>query len=398
MILLSVALALLAAVLLLPTLSDLLSVGRVVGHRGSRDGRDAPGFPHFLVLVPAHDEELLLPACLESLQRLRYPAMRVNIVVIADNCHDRTAAIARAAGVQCLERQAPDDPGKPRAIAWALSQLPVRYYDAVVIVDADTEVDPDFTARLAEGAPIRGKVLQPYNGVSNETQNALTRMAAVLSAANHGLAYVLKTRAGLNVPLSAGMCIGTGVLGRYGWTVHTICEDWELYAQLTARGVRIEEVPAARIRAQEAATLRASGSQRRRWTAGKLAVLLEHAGALLRSGDIGIAQKIDVLGELSAPGPALQLCLVSGAAAATWLLHPPAFSALGILLLASLVRPMLYTLLALARDREPLRAAGAFIVLPFYAVWRLWVAATSLGTLTRRLWVRTERHPSATAR
>jgi cellulose synthase/poly-beta-1,6-N-acetylglucosamine synthase-like glycosyltransferase len=392
MIVLSIALGFLGAILLLPTLSDLASVVRTFGRRGVHGSSDAAVAPRFLVLVPAHDEELLLPACLRSLQQLRYRAERVHVVVIADNCRDGTADIARAAGVQCLERVAPANPGKPAAIAWALTQLDVNSYDAVVIVDADTEVDHEFAARLASTAPVATKVLQPYNGVSNQTQNALTRMAAVLSAANHGLAYVLKTRAGLNVPLSVGMCIGTRVLEKHGWTVHTICEDWELYAQLTVRGVRIEEVPAARIRAQEAATLQASGSQRRRCTAGKLAVLLEHAGALLRSRHIGIAQKLDALGELSAPGPALHLCIVAVSVAVALLLRPPGLSALAILLAASLVRPIVYTLLAVAKDREPLDALRAFVVLPFYAVWRLWVAVTSLGTLTSRIWVRTARH------
>lgn len=401
MIVFSLLLGLFAAVLLLPTLSDLLSVGRLAIRALRAEVASAPTttqIPRFLFLVPAHDEELLLPACLASLRRLRYPASMVDVVVVADNCRDRTAELARGGGVQCLIRMAPADPGKPQAIAWALAQLPFAGYDAVVIVDADTEVDRDFAACLAARASIADKVLQPYNGVSNETQNALTRMAAVLSAANHGIAYVVKTRAGLNVPLSVGMCIGTGVLATHGWTVHTICEDWELYAQLTGRGVRIEEVPAARIRAQEAATLQASGSQRRRWTAGKVAVLIEHAASLLRSRHIGLPQKIDVLGELSAPGPALHLCIVAVSAAAAVLLRVPGFGWLALLLLASLLRPMLYTLLALAKDREPLRALGSFVLLPFYAVWRLWVAVTSLSTLTSRIWVRTHRHRSAAAR
>ena len=395
MIVVSLLLGFLAVVLLLPTLSDLLSLARLAIRNGARSRATPDAQPRFLFLIPAHDEELLLPACLVSVRRQRYPASRIDAVVVADNCRDRTAELAAAAGVQCLIRTAPADPGKPQAIAWALAQLPVVDYDAVVIVDADTEVDAEFAACLATRAPIANKVLQPYNGLSNGRENALTRMAAVLSEANHGLAYVLKTRAGLNVPLSVGMCLGSGVLAKHGWTVHTLSEDWEMYALLTARGVRIEEVPGARIRAQEAATLRASGTQRRRWTAGKLNVLGEHAGSLLRSRAIGPAQKLDVLGELSASGPALHLCLAIAGAGAAALLRPPGFQLLAILLLTSLARPMLYTLLALSKDREPFRALGAFVVLPFYAVWRLWVAITSLSTLTSRIWVRTERHRSA---
>lgn len=406
MIVFSLLLGLFAAVLLLPTLSDLLSVARLA-IRALR-GKVVPApptsqIPRFLFLVPAHDEELLLPACLASLRRLRYPVSMLDVVVVADNCRDRTAELARAAGVQCLIRTAPADPGKPQAIAWALAQLPFVEYDAVVIVDADTEVDPEFAGCLAAPprAPIADKVLQPYNGLSNERENALTRMAAVLSEANHGLAYVLKTHAGLNVPLSVGMCLGSGVLAAHGWTVHTLSEDWEMYALLTARGVRIEAVPEARIRAQEAATLRASSTQRRRWTAGKLTVLAEHTGSLLRSRRATLAQKLDAVSELSAVGPVLHLAVVGLATLVAIVVHLPGGTWLAGLLLATLLRPATYTGIALARDRAPWAAVRAFAFLPCYAIWRVGAAVGSLGMLHKARWVRTARPaapPEITAR
>lgn len=391
MIVLSIVLGIGAVVLLLPTLSDLVSVFRISLGRSRRPATRPSEPPHFLFLVPAHNEELLLPACLESLRRLRYPGERVHVVVVADNCTDRTADIARAAHVPCLGRTAPADAGKPRAIAWALSQVKVRDYDAIVIVDADTELDPDFAACAAAAAPLAHKVLQPYNGVSNQSENALTRMAAVLSAANHGLAYVLKTRAGLNVPLSAGMCIGSRVLARVGWTVTSLSEDWELYAILTARGVRIEEVPEARIRAQEAATLRASTSQRRRWTAGKLSVLAAQAWPIVRSQHAGLAQKLDAVAELSAPGPVLHLGLVGLATAAAMLARPPGAVWLVTVLLVTLIRSAVYTIAALVRDPEPAAALRAFAFLPFYAIWRIGAAVSALGILGNGKWIRTAR-------
>lgn len=390
MIVVSVLLGLLATVLLLPTLSDLVSLARV----GTRKPAPAPRparLPRLLFLVPAHNEELLLPACLDSLRRLRYPAQSMDIVVVADNCSDRTADIARDAGARCLVRVAPADAGKPRAIAWAIAQLRLSDCDAVVIVDADTELDPAFAARVAAAAPLAHKVLQPYNGVSNEADNALTRMAAVLSAANHGLAYVLKTRAGLNVPLSVGMCVGSEVLERHGFNVHSICEDWELYALLTARGVRIEEIPDARIRAQEAPTLQASASQRRRWTAGKLAVLREHAWPIIHSRQASLAQKLDALAELSAPGPVVHLGLVSVAVTAALLLHVSGATWLAAILLATLVRPAVYTIAALARDPAPWSAIRSFAFLPLYALWRVGAAISALTILRDGRWIRTSR-------
>jgi len=391
MILLSITLGLLATILSLPTVSDLVSLFRIAIRRGARTLPPAPCPSRLLFLVPAHDEELLLPTCLESLKRLRYPPERVEIVVIADNCRDRTADIARAAGAQCLVRTAPNDPGKPRAIAWALSQLREHDYDALVIVDADTEVDRDFAAHLAAAAPLADKALQPFNGVSNRAENALTRMAAVLATANHGLAYVLKTHAGVNVPLSAGMCIGSNVLATHGWTAYSLCEDWELYALLTERGISTEAVPGARIHAQEAATLKASASQRHRWTAGKLTVLAQHAWPLIRSRHATVARKLDGLAELSAPGPIVHLGLVALAMASAILLHPPAAGWLVALLLLTLVRPAVYTLAALASDPDRGSALRAFAFLPFYAVWRIGAAATALGMVGRKPWIRTAR-------
>jgi cellulose synthase/poly-beta-1,6-N-acetylglucosamine synthase-like glycosyltransferase len=396
MIVLSLLLGLLAVVLLLPTLSDLLSLVRLAARKPVNvPGPQSPERPRFLLLVPAHDEELLLPACLASLARLRYPPSLITVVVIADNCTDRTAELAQAAGVQCLIRTAPVDRGKPQAIAWALAQLPVTDYDAFVIVDADTELDPDFAACAAARAPLADKVLQPFNGVSNDSENALTRMAAVLSEANHGLAYVLKTRAGLNVPLGAGMCVGTRVLAAHGWTVRSLSEDWELYALLTVRGARSEEIPAARIRAQEATTLRDSTAQRGRWTAGKLAVLFQYAGPLLRSTRASFAQKLDGLAELSAPGPVLHLALVGLAIATLALIHPPGAAWVAGLLLATLVRPALYACIALARDPAPWTAIRAFAFLPFYAIWRIGAGVVALGMLRKAKWVRTARRPSS---
>jgi cellulose synthase/poly-beta-1,6-N-acetylglucosamine synthase-like glycosyltransferase len=188
------------------------------------------------------------------------------------------------------------------------------------------------------------------------------------------------------------MCIGSNVLATHGWTAYSLCEDWELYALLTERGIPTEAVPGARIHAQEAATLKASASQRHRWTAGKLAVLTQHAWPLIRSRHATVAQKLDGLAELSAAGPIVHLCLVGLTSAVALLLHAPASNWLAAVLLATLLRPVIYTLVALGKDPEPIRAIRAFAFLPFYAVWRLCIAATSLGRPGSRPWIRTERN------
>ena len=117
----------------------------------------APGTPRVTVLIPAHDEGAGVRATVASVRALDWPAERLDVVVIADNCTDDTAAQAAAAGARVLERDAPDARGKGRALAWAVERLAAAGPppDAVVVVDADCTVEPGllraFAAALGGG-------------------------------------------------------------------------------------------------------------------------------------------------------------------------------------------------------------------------------------------------------
>jgi len=391
---LSLLLGLAAAILLLPTASDLINLGRVLLGYPARGRSTSLGEqPRLLFLVPAHNEELLIEACVRSVRNLRYPPERFSVVVIADNCADRTAIIARTAGVRCLERHVPAHPGKPRAIAWAMEQLPLGDYDAVVIVDADTMVDAEFAVELAKAGPLAERAVQGFFDLSNPTESPITRMAAVLATATHRFAYRLKQRSGLNVPLVGnGMAIGTQVLARHGWQAFSICEDWEMYALLTERGVPIVGAPSARLYAQEAQSLRQSSSQRERWTAGRLTVLAHVGPRLLRSGDVTLRQKLDAVAELSTPGPALHLGIALLLTALAVSGGVPGAPILAWVLCASLIRPIVYTIAALVVQPDPWRTITAFAFLPVYTAWRLGAAVRALRMVGDKPWIRTQRH------
>ena len=187
MIVLTVLLGLWATALLLPAVSDLMCVIRLALWP-KRTRVSATGHPRLLVFIPAHNEELLLEPCVHSLCSQRYPSSHLSVVVIADNCTDATATVARSAGAVCLERTDLERKGKPRAIAWALDQIDYRSYDAVIIIDADTVVDPSFADHIARVPDLRNKAVQPYNGIRNPGDSALTRMGAVFTTIRYALA------------------------------------------------------------------------------------------------------------------------------------------------------------------------------------------------------------------
>jgi len=386
------------ALLNLPALSELVArLRRKFGHVAQPTDQGATLTPRLLFLVPAHDEESLITPCVRSIIDMDYPEKARRIIVVADNCRDRTADLARAAGAECLVRHDPALPGKPRALAWALERLPLAEWEACVIIDADTTVDRHFATGLAAQKPLRHRLVQAYFGSLNERESWLTRLAGVLTRCRYEVTYPLKQSVGLNCPLTGnGMCIGTGLLQVDGWQAFSLTENWELYAQHTAAGVRIGYAERAWLFSQEAHTVRASATQRRRWLAGRLWVLRRWGGRLLRSRRIGWHQKLDALCELGAPSPVLHLVLaVATAGAALWLLAWPFAVAIAGVAVASLWSHVVTTLVGLRHHPEPWQVAAAFLILPVYAVWRTGLAALTLVTLGDTRWRKTRHHASA---
>jgi cellulose synthase/poly-beta-1,6-N-acetylglucosamine synthase-like glycosyltransferase len=348
--------------------------------------------PRLLFLVPAHNEELMIAGCVRSLLDMSYPAHARRVVVIADNCTDATRRIAGEQGAESLKRIEPDLPGKPRAIAWALGKIDLPEWDACVIVDADSIVAPDFASGLAELAPLNDIVFQPNNLVLNEFESWLTRLGGLLGRCRFQVTFPLKQSAGLNCPIANGMGIGTNLLIRDGWRSLSITEDSELYAVYTESGVRIRHASAANIFSEESRTLEEGATQRRRWLAGRMRVIQEWGGRIIRSRRINWHQKLDMFVELGLSSPVLHL-MIAFTVAATALLALPGSAGLWIafLALASVSGLAVTTIVAIKRHPQPWRTLYSFFMLPAYAVWRIIVVVSTLLTLRDTTWRRTAR-------
>ena len=393
-LILAVALAAVVVAIWLPLISELLCLfngTRRVATAASSS--EAVGeIPRLLFLVPAHDEELLISGCVRSLMAMTYPSTHRRVLVVADNCSDATARLAREQGAESLERNDPAQPGKPRAIAWALNQIDLRNWDACVIVDADSTVAPTFASGLAKLAPLNDIVFQPNNGVLNEFENWLTRLGGLLGRCRFQVTYPLKQSAGLNCPISNGMGFGTNLLLRDGWRSFSITEDTELYAVYTEAGVTIRHASDADLFSQESRSLREGATQRRRWIAGRFQILREWGPRLVRSPRIGWRQKLDALVELALPAPVLHLvATVTVVALALFGVRGELGVWIAYLAIASLSGLVFNTLTAIWRHPEPWRTASSFLMLPIYAVWRLVVILGTVMTVKDTAWRRTSR-------
>ena len=382
----------LVVVLFLPALSEL--AGYVSRRRSPSGPSDVPAARavRLAILVPAHNEEAMIARCVRSLVGMSRVGVDFDVVVIADNCSDTTASVAAAHGARVLERTDVTLPGKPHAIRWAMDQLHLTSYDAVVIVDADSIVESSYASALAARAPLTRKAVQSFNGVANRAGSWLSRLAGLLIAVRYDGQFVHKGRSGLNCPLANGMLMGTEVLEELGWPVDSLTENWEVYARFTAAGVPIEYAPAARLGSQQAEGLSQSSVQRRRWQAGRWQVLREYFGPLMRSRSIGSLQKLDALAELTAPGPVVHASFATGIAVLLLLFPSPLGYVLIAALIASLLPLVAWTIWAIRREEDRGQLVLALARLPFYAMWRVVILLRSITVRRRGVWTRSPRH------
>lgn len=220
----------------------------------------------FAILVPAHNEESTLPVALSSLAQLDHPPERVWVYVIADNCTDGTADVARAGGAECLVRTDPAKRGKGYALAFGLAHVLERKPDVVVILDADCELNRDalkaFGAILADGAEAAQAAVQ--SRVADGPADVVVAVGAAFDAAMAAGWDAL----GFSVPLrGTGMAFRRELLERVPWQAFGLVEDAEYGARLRRAGVWVRYCADAEVSGEAPPSVADLCHQRRRWRA-----------------------------------------------------------------------------------------------------------------------------------
>lgn len=345
----------------------------------------------FQIVVPAHDEELLIADLIASIRRARYPQEALAILVIADNCSDSTAERVRELGEQVVERTDPVARGKGQALGWLFAQLDLSGVDAVALFDADNLVDPDFFAEVSRELAAGARCVQGYYDIANPDDSIMTRLLAVTYVMKNRLFNAGKARLGLSVLLmGTGMVFTRAIIDRFGWQAMTIAEDYEQSLNLAAAGERVRFAETARTRAQESSSLKQGYAQRQRWLTGRR-VLYGRAGGMLLAGlRVRSATMIDIGLELLMPSYAtlLNLTLIGGVGAA--LLLP--WGALPTwVLLAVLLYQIVEVLAALVLMRASPRFLVSLAFTPVFLVWRGVIDVLALFGHRRNRWARTDR-------
>ena len=286
-----------ALVVVMVVYQSILTTGAFFHRRRAANERDRERpvwdqYPPITILVPAHNEELVIERTVRTLLALCYPQGKLILMVINDASTDRTATIldrlhAENPHVIVYHRQKPDGGlGKAAALNAAARLVNDDY---IAVYDADNCPEPNSLLMLMSrfiANPSLAAAVGKFR-CGNKNQNFLTRCINI-----EGLCFQGIVQAGRHMMLDIAFLTGTNyVINRNillivgGWDEDALAEDSELSTRLYMEGHRIDFVPYSQSWEQEPETLGVWMKQRTGWASGKNYAILNIIGTFPLSKD-----------------------------------------------------------------------------------------------------------------
>ena len=240
----------------------------------------------FMAIIPAHNEEKVVANLIESLKEQTYDKNLYDIYVIADNCTDKTAKIAKEAGAIVYERFDQAHKTKGYALQWFLKQKIEEKadYDAFFVFDADNIVDKNFITNMNKKLCQGEEVVQGYRDIKNPTDNWITAGYALFYWTMHRFYHLARYNIGLSPLLNGtGFMIKFDVVKPNGWETETLTEDIEFSLKQIIKGKKLGWATDAIVYDEQPTSFKQSWSQRSRWTVGHMQCLKTYTGQLFKS-------------------------------------------------------------------------------------------------------------------
>ena len=230
-----------------------------------------PQVNRFAILVAAHNEEKVISSIIQSLKCLNYPKDMYEIFVIADNCTDQTAKIAKENGAKVYERYDPVMRGKGYSLEWMFKKIfdMDKEYDAVCVLDADNLVSTNFLMEMNKQMCMGHEVIQGYLDSKNPTDSWIAAGNSISFWVSNRLFQLPRHYLGLSGVLGGtGFVTSIKVLKELGWGATCLTEDLEYSLKLVLKGKKVYWSHEAVIYDEKPLGLSQSWRQRKRWMQG----------------------------------------------------------------------------------------------------------------------------------
>jgi cellulose synthase/poly-beta-1,6-N-acetylglucosamine synthase-like glycosyltransferase len=348
----------------------------------------------FAIVLPAHNEERVIAKTLYSLHGLVYPKNMYDLIVVADNCRDETARIARNLGAIVLELNNEKVSGKGYALQWAFDQMLEwnKNYEAIIVFDSDSLVSGNYLEVMNYYMDQGSEVIQSSNLVLSQSGVWSSEIARIRFLLYNFVRPMGRKVLGFNIRLDGnGMCISTEVLKRIPWQASSMAEDVEYGLNLILNDVSIDFAPEASVWTQM--PIRPESLRER--TKGRWYPLIrEYAPKLLSDGFKRRSFKhLDTFIDLITPplvDTLLFVLIVCGLNAGMWALgwFPVTFLWLWLGIVGLGMLHLFVGLFAAGADKTLYKS---LIYIPVYAFVKIKFYAKSFLTKNEKQWTSTPR-------
>lgn len=253
-----------------------------------KGGKQAPALHRYAAIIAARNEENVIGDLIKSLKRQDYPAELLDVIVIADNCTDRTAEVSRQAGAIVYERFNKVQVGKGYALDYLFHRIfedqGEQAYEGFFVFDADNLVDPQFVREMNKMFDTgEYAALTSYRNSKNFCDNWISAGYALWFLREARYLNRPRTQLGVNCAVSGtGFLVAADVIREDGgWPYHLLTEDIEFSISCAIRGRKIGYCGTAVIYDEQPTAFRQSWDQRMRWTKGFYQIDARYTGALL---------------------------------------------------------------------------------------------------------------------
>lgn len=247
----------------------------------------APVLHDYAVLIAARNEAAVIGDLLDSIHAQDYPAEHVTLFVVADNCTDDTAAIARAHRAIVWERHDRSRIGKGYALNFLLRRIHEIYgdrFDGYFVFDADNLLDPSYISEMNRTFSDGYSILTSYRNSKNYGDNWISAGYSLWFLAESEYLNHARMLLGTSCMVSGtGFLFSRDVLARHGgWDCFLLTEDIEFSVRSILEGEHIGYCPNAVLYDEQPVRFRQSWRQRMRWAKGMLQVGAHYGLDLVR--------------------------------------------------------------------------------------------------------------------
>jgi len=233
----------------------------------------------YAIVIAARNEEKVIGNLLDSIKKQDYPNELLTVFVVADNCTDNTAKIARKNGAICYERYDDIHKTKGFALQYLFEKIEEDYgrmnFEGYFVFDADNLLKSDYISRMNDSFDSGEKIITSYRNTKNFDENWISSTYAL-----HWLRSIRTNHRARSILRLATNIQGTGFLFsneivRDGWKYTSLTEARALTADAVAQGYQITYNDSAIFYDEQPTSLKIALRQRLRWSKGHLLAFIE---------------------------------------------------------------------------------------------------------------------------